>query len=99
MRRPPARELPARGTISRARAPGGGGVGVWVVCWESGMGVWGIVARVEPRRGGEGFVQGLAGEGPQEPPLPSRFMISLLFALWLGGVVWFFFSQGNSRRL
>ena len=58
---------------------------------QSGMGVWGIVARVEPRRGGEGFVQGLAGEGPQEPPLPSRFMISLLFALWLGGVVWFFF--------
>lgn len=55
------------------------------------MGVWGIVARVEPRRGGEGFVQGLAGEGPQEPPLPSRFVISLLFALWLGGVVCFCF--------
>lgn len=73
-------------TISRAREPGGGGVGVWLgLCGEGRAGRWGILVGLEPGRAGAGVVQGLAGEGTREPPVALvHLLISLLFALWLG---------------
>lgn len=84
MRPPPARELPAPATISRARAPGDQGVGVWLaICREGRAGATrGTEAGLELGTG--------SGSGPRvgwrgatgTPAAPDCLGINLLFALW-----------------